>query len=226
MPGSIYKYQGPTSSTKLKSDLKLASDGYKIYAEARKYVQKLGISRGSARDYLCPTFWFLAPPYQNIGLGNNGGVQEEKSFSPLYPYKFRLKRAWNYVYLAHQIQHFLKQRGTAPFHHPKSYRPKFWKKRDGKHKFLAIEIHFFSQESSVPFNPPKFYVFSSSNTKFSLVRVRFPLATLFGGQPSWPPRTPCASARPAWAAQGGTHVLGRMGMCRSNGSLFYKKKNP
>ena len=40
---------------------------------ARKYVQKLGTSRGSTRDHLCPTFWFLAPPYQNIGLGNNGG---------------------------------------------------------------------------------------------------------------------------------------------------------
>ena len=92
MPGNIHKYKGPTSSTKLKSDLKLASDGRKIYAEARKYVQKLGISRGSASDHLCPTFWFLAPPYQNIGLGNNGGVQEEKSFCPPISLQIKTKK--------------------------------------------------------------------------------------------------------------------------------------
>ena len=42
-------------------------------------------------------------------------------FAPPNPYKFRLQMAWNYAYLAHQIQSFLKQKGAAPLHHPKSY---------------------------------------------------------------------------------------------------------
>ena len=35
-----------------------------------------------------------------------------------YPYKFRLKGAWNYAYLAHKIQNFLKH---VPLQTPKSY---------------------------------------------------------------------------------------------------------
>ena len=100
-----------TSSTKLKSDLKLASE--------RRNMCRTSELPGTppVGHNLCPTFWFFAPPYQHLGLGNKGGGQEGQSFchptknktkqnkkqknkktKNIHPYKFRLKRAWNYAY--------------------------------------------------------------------------------------------------------------------------------
>ena len=94
-------------------------------------------------------------------LGTSRGSDKRNNpFAPplptrAYPYKFRLKRAWDYTYLAHQIQSFLKQRGTALF----LAQPKiiilglfinFERKSDGMRKKNQT---FFSQGSSAPFNP-------------------------------------------------------------------------
>ena len=60
---------------------------------------------------------------------------------------------WKYAYLAHKIQNFLKQGGTGPFNsniiviH-----------LERQLKFLAPQIHVFSQGSTAPFNAQESYI--------------------------------------------------------------------
>ena len=67
-------------------------------------------------------FWF-----PQMILPWKGGLPPCDHHKSYYFCKFRLKRAWNYVYLARKIPNFLRQGGPAPLQPPRTvYRYNFW----------------------------------------------------------------------------------------------------
>ena len=80
--------------------------------------------------------------------------------------QFRLKSAWKYVYLAHQIQNFLRQEGAGPLQ-PLNCRSMNF---DGKATIIvygSAQTHSLMKRRAFPFRPPKIIYFC----KFSLKRA-------------------------------------------------------